>query len=169
MKVKVHKKSRALRSIRNVAISTLVIAMLLVGAAVGYTWYMSRDVKNKQEAKVEEPLKKTSKEDVRHLSIDPNAVVGVSVQMATSVVAPGENASVTVRTNPQARCTISISYDQTKAVDSGLAPKVADDYGMVTWSWTVDPNATIGTWPAKILCSNDSKSGANSAKIQVKK
>jgi hypothetical protein len=43
------------------------------------------------------------------------------------------------------------------STDSGLAQKNADEYGLLSWTWTVEPTVPLGKWPVKISCAYDGK------------
>lgn len=101
--------------------------------------------------------------------VDPRAPVGVSIQTLSSPVTPGSNAMVTIKTKPGATCTIALSYGSVKAKDSGLTPIKADEFGVVTWSWTVDPTAPVGKWPVDFRCADATKSGVVGGTLEVVK
>lgn len=144
-------QSRALKLIRNAAISMLVLLILVVGAGIAYTWYMGQsDVEN--TSAVADPVEYQPVKVVKPVKPAANAKVGASVQALTSPVKPGDNASLTVKSTPGATCAISVMYDKTLSTDSGLKPKLADDFGIVDWTWTVEPSAPLGTWPVKVTC-----------------
>ncbi len=133
----------------------MILAVVLVSAGVIYTWYNG---KYGEQPKVVSVMKKpaTSKGPTKP---SPVSKVNASVQTITSPIAPGENASITVRTNADAKCTIKVEYDKIAAKDSGLVPKTADEFGMVTWAWTVPVAAPIGKWPVTVTCANLKNSG----------
>lgn len=115
--------------LRNMIISFAVLLVLFVGGGVAYTWYMGQS-SVEASAVVEPVLPKPRVTTPTKHTQSANARVSASVQSMTSSVAPGSNASITVRTNPDAKCTISVIYDKTASVDSGLTPKTADEYGI---------------------------------------
>jgi hypothetical protein len=153
----IHKK-RILKFIRNVAISIVVLAAMIVGIGVVYTWLTG---KNKVPAAVTTVDTSTASNATLPPPVQPaaNAQEGVSIQSLTSPVAPGDNASVIAQTNAGSWCTISVTYGTTKSTDSGLKAKTADAYGSVTWAWTVESSVPVGKWPATITCTRNSKSG----------
>lgn len=147
--------SPILRITRNVFVATFMLGGLLVGAAAAFTWYNGAyGEQPKVTATIRKPVK--SKAPVQH---SPTARVGASIQMLSSPVSPGENATMTVRTNTMANCTIKVEYNNKPAVDSGLVPKKSDEYGMVTWGWTVPAGTPLGKWPVTVLCANQKNSG----------
>lgn len=89
----------------------------------------------------------------------PDAVVGVAVQMITSPLVPGSNAMINIKTNNDAKCKITVVYNKVPSTDSGLSDKVADEFGVVSWTWTVEPTAPLGSWPVTVTCANEKKSG----------
>lgn len=158
--------SPLLRLLRNTIIAVLVLIVLFVGAGLAYTWYMGRQ----EPPKKVEAVPAVTKPHVNTPSQpSPTAKVSASVQSFTSPVAPGENTSLTVRTNPKASCKITVEYNKVPSKDSGLVQKTADEFGMVTWTWTVDSTAPDGKWPAKVTCANAKNSAMVQADLMVKK
>jgi hypothetical protein len=68
---------------------------------------------------------------------------------------------------PGSKCTISVAYSDVPSKDSGLTPRTADNYGVVTWAWTVEPAAAVGTWPVKVTCALGTKSAFVQGDLQV--
>ena len=155
------------RTVRNIVITAGILLVVLVAGGVAYVFYSGRNV----------PEQKVPKIDVSNLPAplpkptppSPNASPGVAVEVLTSPVARGSNASITIRSLATSRCIIEVSYNDVPVKDSGLAPKIADDYGTATWSWTVDKTAPIGNWPVKVTCTYNGKSGLVIGKLQVAK
>ncbi len=80
----------------------------------------------------------------------------------------GSNASIYVRTNPKSKCAIFVQYSNgAQSHDSGLAPKTADAYGSVAWSWTVNGPASLGDGSATITCLYHARSGVVKADVKV--
>ncbi len=158
----------ALRRARNIAIGAIALLVLLVAAGIGYTWYMGQNASTNPQAfaTLEEVDVKQTPEPVK---ADPTAKVGASIQMLTSPVTPGSNASVMIRTNPLATCVISVEYDKVPSKDSGLIQKTADEYGMVEWAWTVEQSAPLGTWPVTMTCANQKNSAMVRGDLEVVK
>lgn len=154
-------KARALKMLRNVSISFLALLIVLVGGGVAYTWYVGEHpVQNSGAVALPAPAVKPY--TVTPRKQDPNAVVSASVQTITSPIAAGSNASIMIKTNANAKCTIAVEYNKIASKDSGLVPKVADNFGLVEWTWTVESTAPLGSWPVKINCAN----AKNSAMVQ---
>ncbi len=152
---KVSKKSRLFRFLRNVIISFVVLLILLIMAGVAYTWYMGQ---NDKDIPVTAPIKTTTPTIAKPTMPGPNAKEGASVQTITSPVAPGENSSISVKTNPESVCKIKVEYNKVASTDSGLVAKTADEYGIVSWSWTVGPATPVGKWPVTVTCVWNNKS-----------
>lgn len=142
-------KKRIVRSIRNVAISVGVLIVLLVAAGGIYTWIIGQ---NSVPNKVATTADSTPVPAIKHVDPAPNVQESASVQSLTSPVAPGDNASVIIKTNPGSWCTITVVYDKTASTDSGLTGKTSDDFGSVSWTWTVDTTAPVGKWPVTVTC-----------------
>lgn len=162
---------QALRSvgkvIRNIFISMGVLLVLFVGGGVAYTWYVGQD-ETENTAAIAKPVEATISAPQRaHIKPAANAPVSASVQMITSPVMPGENASLTVKSTPEAKCTILVEYDDVKSTDSGLIPKVTDEFGVQSWTWTVEESAPLGTWPVVVECLYNKKTAVVAADLVV--
>lgn len=150
------KKKRALKFVRNTVIGTVIVLILLIGAGAAYTWYMGQTPPPKVE--VEEATQVTQEVPQIRAPAASNSPIGASVQSLSSPVAPGQNVSMIVKTKPSALCSIVVEYNKVASKDSGLIPKKADEFGVVSWTWTVDATAPEGKWPAKVTCELEKKS-----------
>jgi len=160
-------RSRLVLFLRNTVISIAVLLGLLVGGGVAYTWYMGQQPVAPAAVAIQE--EKKSAPAVKPTAPSPTGRVSASVQMLTSPVLPGENASITVRTNALAKCTIKVEYNKVPSTDSGLMQKAADEFGMVTWAWSVPAAAPLGKWPVKVTCANEKNSAMVQGDLVVKK
>lgn len=142
--------SRIMKVTRNVLISVGILLVLFVGGGVAYTWFMGQ---YNNTTPVVTPQIDHDTPSIKHASPAPNAKVGASVQTITSPIMPGSNASIIIKTNPGATCTITVVYDNTPSKDSGLNTKVADDFGVINWTWTVEDSVPFGKWPVTVTCS----------------
>lgn len=154
------------RKLLKVVIIFVVLLIVSVGAFIAYAWLGSNEA---PAATINDPKPKAQlQEQKKPPTVDPNAPVGVSVQSISSPTLPGSNVLLTARTKAGAVCTIIAEYNKVKSTDSGLMEKTADDYGMVTWSWAVDPGAPVGKWPVTVTCIFGEKSGVVVADLEVK-
>lgn len=153
-------------AVRNTIISAVVILIVLIGGGLAYTYFFGPSAED-APAVVTPPPAATPKPLGQPSKPDPNAKVGASVQSLTSPVAQGENASITVRTTPTAKCVISVVYDNVASKDSGLTSKVADEYGIATWTWTVEKTVPAGKWPVKVTCEFNNKSAVVQTDLTV--
>lgn len=135
--------------IRNTAIGVVTLLVLLVGAGVAYTWYMGQQ---KPITTVVESETVTRAPVIKHVTPAENVPQGVSIQTLTTPVAPGSNASVIIKTNPASTCTIKVEYNKIASKDSGLSSKVSDEFGTLTWAWTVESTVPEGKWPVTVTC-----------------
>jgi len=159
------RKAAGLRRSRNIALTIVALLLLLAIGGVAYTYFVGPSDLTEVEETEEES------QDFKQLAkpSEPafDAPVGVSRQALTSPVAPGSNASLTVRTLKDALCTITVEYNEAASEDSGLTPKVADEYGNASWAWTVEPNVPEGEWPIEVECVRNDKSGALVVDLEV--
>lgn len=142
-------KKRIARTIRNVSISIVVLLVVFVGAGIAYTWFMGRTPAAEVTTDTTE---ETPIPTIKHVEQAENVPVSASVQSLTSPVAPGENASIIIKTNPGSWCTISVMYNKIPSTDSGLKGKTADEFGIATWAWTVEASRPTGKWPVTVTC-----------------
>lgn len=148
-----------------ISVSALILLTLIIGAGIGYVWYTGQ---NNQDELAKQTVEAVKPEAViAPVKQADDANVGASVQSLTTPVVPGTNSSITVKTNPEAKCTISVTYNKIPSKDSGLIPKVADEYGVVDWSWTVESTVPIGKWPVKVTCTKGKKSGVTAGDLVV--
>lgn len=158
---------RVSKPIIKTAVSTVVLLVLLLGAGVGYTWYVGQN-SNVNSTAIATPVESKPTTAIKRVKPAANGPVSASVQLLTSPVAPGSNASINVKTNPESKCTISVIYDKTASTDSGLGPKIADDFGVVSWTWTVEASAPQGKWPVKVTCVLGERSAVVQGDLVVK-
>jgi hypothetical protein len=148
----------------------LVLVILFVGSGIAYVLISGRsdnNTKSQQSATA-------AKTDVNYSlpkppKPAPNAPESAAVEALMSPVSAGANTSVTVKTIAGSSCAILVTYNNVPAKDSGLTTKLADDYGNVTWAWTVDKTAPLGTWPVKVTCTYNKKSAVVIGNLQVTK
>jgi hypothetical protein len=154
------------KAVRNAFIGAGVLLVLLVGGGVAYTYFLGPD--GTQPGAVAAPA---AAPEPKFTPSKPaaNAPESAAVQTVTTPVAPGANASVAVKTNAGSTCKISVVYNGVASTDSGLADKKADEYGTVSWAWTVGSTAPIGTWPVNITCSYNGKTAIVRADLVVAK
>lgn len=158
-------KQRIVRLLRNVAISASVMLIMAVVIGVGYVWYSGQQtpaLSQTETAPVKAPLVPPT-----HVKPAANAPESIAIQSLTSPVLAGTNASLAIKTNPGSQCISKVTYGSETSHDSGLGPKTADDYGVVTWVWTVEATVPKGTWPIGVTCSSGKKSAAAQASLQV--
>ncbi len=72
--------------------------------------------------------------------------VDLEIVSVTTPVPAGSNATLVVRTEAGAYCTITVIYKSGPSEAAGLSDKSADGSGKVSWSWKVGARTTPGTW-----------------------
>jgi micrococcal nuclease len=88
------------------------------------------------------------------LVLAAQASASVHAVKFTSRVAPGDDASLTVKVTPTARCTITVTYNTGKSHARGLRPKRG---GTITWTWRVGTRTKPGRWPVVVDCATSGK------------
>lgn len=146
------------KTIRNSLISVLVIVVLFLAAGTIYTLLASQDGSTTTKKAPRTSAQSDASPDIKPPKPAANASVGIALNSLTSPVQAGENATMSIQTTAGATCSISVVYNDVPSRDSGLAAKKADDYGVVTWSWTVGKMTPVGQWPIQTNCARNGKS-----------
>ena len=167
----VSKKDRTLIKLRNLAIAVVLLGVVIFGVGLLIMWLM-QPKKVDQPAATAPAAQKPSMSPSRKFG--PNIPIGSAIQSISSPVAPGDNANVTLRTTEGATCTIKVvNLDQHgneigRVEDSGLADKKVDEFGVVTWTWTMPKGAALATWKADMFCKRDEMSTRSVGEVVVK-
>lgn len=157
------------RSVIWAIVGVALLLGLMVGAGAAYIWYVGKNT-SKDSAAFADPVQIKQAPIAKPTKPAANAPVGVAVHALTTPITPGSNASITVQTTPEVQCVISVEYNKIASTDSGLVVKTADEYGVVTWSWTVEPAVPLGKWPVNVTCTSDAgKSGMVRGELEVVK
>lgn len=146
---------------------TLIVIGGIIAAVI--VWYLG---KTRPAVEAQKPTTTTKVAVTSAPTVDENAPVGVAIQTVTSPITPGSNASISIRTRPKAACSIQVTYSLTGdkdkiSHDGGLIPKNADEYGTVSWTWTVEKGRPIGSWPIEITCAYNTKWGYGKQMLEV--
>lgn len=148
----------------SVVVTSVFVLLLLAGiAGFAYAYYSGQeDYAPKQPiAEKEEPVE-------QKVPVPKKPVpVGVSVQLMSSPITPGSEASISIHTNSFAKCTIEVEYDEVPYTDKNLKEKVADEFGVVSWEWVVDEAVPLGTWPVTVTCRNAKYNGVAIGDLEV--
>jgi hypothetical protein len=160
-------KNNVAKTILKTAIAIVVLIVLIVAAGVGYVWYTGKNSEQTAKPVLKVPI--VSYGLPKPKAPNPKNPESAAIETILSPVAAGANSSVTVKTQPTSKCTIEVSYNNLPSKDSGLVPKTADDYGNITWSWTVDKTAPAGKWPVKVTCAWLGKSAFVQSDLEVTK
>lgn len=159
-----HGRGKGRKRFITTIITTIVLLLVFVGAGLGYTWYMGR-YKPAKIVETSTPVSRNVTPPPK--TVDDNAKVGVSSQTFTDKVVLGKNASISIKTNPLAACSIRVEYNKEASTDSGLVPKKADEYGVASWGWTVEESRPVGKWPVTVTCANAKNSGVLTLDMNV--
>jgi len=145
------------KTVKNGLISIIVLLALTFVGSSAYVYYI--DLHNKPA--VATATVDTSKQlhPIVAVKQDPNAPVGVAIEVISSPIPRGGEALASVKSYPNATCVIKVMYNNVASTETGLESKVADDFGVVSWSWNVSGAVPIGSWPVDITCAHHSKSG----------
>ena len=139
----------------------VVLTVSMVGAGILLMWLMQPKVPD-SPAVVAPVIQKPDITSPRKFG--PNVPIGSAVQSISSPIAPGNNASVTLRTTEGATCSIKVVRLDThgkeleRIEDSGLVDKKVDVFGVATWTWTIPNGTVLGVWQADMFCTRDDMS-----------
>ena len=147
-------KSAIKRFIRNLMIGAGILLIIIVGVGVFYTWYTGQNGTT-DDSETVVPAKTTDTNVISPTQPAENVRESAAVQSISSPIVPGSNASISIKTNPYSECTIVVLYNEVASTDTGLVLKTADDWGTVSWSWTVEPTVPLGKWPVNITCTHN--------------
>lgn len=154
------------KKVRNISISIGILLVLIIGAGVAYSWFSGQN-DTRTFATKPQAVKKTG--TVKHVQLAANAPSSASVQNITSPVKPGDNASISIKSNPGSICSITVTYNGVPSKDSGLADRTTDEFGVTTWAWTVEPTVPEGSWPVTVTCIYNGKSAVVVGQLVVSK
>lgn len=134
--------------------SCLLLTGVLVAAGFAYAWYSGSLVAPDTLSQVEYKPAQITKQPTQK-----NQRVNVILSNATSPIAAGEMASLSVRTNNDAVCQVEAMVNNQKIEVPKLTPSAADEYGIATWKWEIAKTTQPGTWQMTVTCSNEQFSG----------
>jgi predicted nucleic acid-binding Zn ribbon protein len=158
---------RTSKVLRKTIISSIALVILFAGAGFGYTYYIdkqnstalksSTNAADQQQGQTITPSKPS-----------PNAPEDASLEVLTTPIARSQTDMVSIKTQAYSTCSIGVTYlGGLIAHDPGLTPKTADDFGSVSWNWTISPTAPIGQGSVKITCNFYKKSAMVEGNFQV--
>lgn len=155
------------KTILKTTISVIILIILSVAGGIAYVYFTNQSNTDNSPKAVDTTTE--SSKELKPTPPRPDAVEQAAIESLISPVKAGENSSITVKTNAGSKCTISIKYKDVASTDSGLIPKTADAWGNVSWSWTVDASAPVGTWPVKVMCYYHTRSAMVIGDLKVAK
>jgi hypothetical protein len=156
------------RTIKNIALSMIALAVVFAGVGVVYVLYTGQSSSDAKAAPLP-PSPPPGAAIPKPHKPGANTPESAGIQSLFTPVKIGQNTSMAVRTLPNSVCTISFIYINTPSKDSGLVQKNADDYGNVTWAWTISGDVPVGKWPAKVTCTYNKKSAVVIGDVEVTK
>lgn len=164
-KVSLYGRKMRRKRLRRTIITIIILVALLFGLGFVYTWYVGRQpLDDKANQPAPQPVVQ-KRPTVRE--VNENAQVGIVQQTLTTPIKPPANIEFSVKTNNGAACQIRVTYDKTESKDSGLVPKIADDFGVVVWTWSVPLGTPVGKWPLDVTCANQTHSAYYRGELEV--
>lgn len=164
------RRARVIKTIRTTSLWIGALLLLALGGGAAYTWYMGQQPLP-QAIAVSSPADEVTEpvSAAKHMNPDPKAKVSAAIEMLTSPITPGMNATVNIKTNANADCAVLVTYNKVASKDSGLTPKTADEFGIISWTWTVESTVPYGTWPVKVTCTVNKQSAVVQGDLMVAK
>lgn len=150
--------------IRNTLISAFILLVLIIAAGVIYIYESDQQPVKSTPAR---PATASSYKPIKAVKPAANAPEGVALDSLTSPVAVGSEASMDITTNPGSKCTIVLMVKNVPSPSLVLKPQIADVYGSVSWNWTVTQTEPLGTWPLKVTCVYNKRSGVFESNLTV--
>lgn len=160
----IHERQRRKRTVRRVVVAVFFLLIGLVVGGIIYVWYMGQHPGGQTTQKIDT---KSTAPTIRTYTLPEDAPVGIVQQSFSGSATPGSNAALSIKTNPGAACQITVKVNNTPLPDTGLVPKIADEFGIVNWSWTIPLNVLPGKWPVEITCANAKKSAYHKVDLEV--
>jgi len=92
---------------------------------------------------------------------DARTIILTTQPTTIQLVAVTENvqrlsqATITVRGQPDTLHEITVMFATGPSRAQGLEPAYSDDYGYVSWTWTIGSSTTFGAWPITVTQANE--------------
>lgn len=146
------------RRMRNLTISAVTLAVLLLAGGTYYTWYIGKRVTPKLPVASVDTVAEAKPVTPRQPAKD--AQESVAEMSFSNPIQRGDTVSLYIQTLPQSICTISVVYGTTPDTQPALKPATADSFGTASWTWATPPAALDGDWPIMLSCTRDGKNAA---------
>ena len=95
------------------------------------------------------------------------ASLSVRITALRTPVVRGSKAAATVKTSPNAYCSISIVNQGVRSHATGLGSRYANANGKVRWSWTVPKATPTGKSRVAVTCQSGSRKGRDTRSLKV--
>lgn len=96
----------------------------------------------------------------RENKVEEEESLSVSILSITSPASPGGTPVIVfARTEPGAICEIEVGYDGGENEATALIPKQAQENGLVSWTWSIDPSTPFGKYPVTVTAKKSDGSG----------
>jgi competence protein ComEC len=91
----------------------------------------------------------------------------LDIVSVSSPVKKGSQASLAIKTSPNASCKIEVFYKNGPSKAKGLADKTAGSDGGVIWNWTVGKSTSSGKWKITVTSSLNGKTISKETYFEV--
>lgn len=161
---KARQRKKRIIFIRRLLGGGLIVGLLMVGSGLAFAWYQAQ---SNPITVTQTPASKKTLPAATVREFADDTPVGVSIQSLSAPLRAGQNASLTIKTLPTAACSVKVTYKDQESKDAGLIPKNADDFGAVTWTWTVEVSRPSGKWPVEVMCAHGKMSGYVKTELEI--
>lgn len=151
------------------AVSAGISLVVLVAAGAAYIYFTGGNTE--RQVQVPKP-DVVANSPVKPPKESPDAPASAVIEEISSPVKPGAEASVSVQTNVKAKCSIQVAYAESGVTKlysdaAGLEPKIADDFGSVSWSWKTKGLTNLNKRTVVITCSYHKKTAVVQGEVDV--
>ncbi|HET7629849.1 MAG TPA: hypothetical protein VFK03_00580 [Candidatus Saccharimonadales bacterium] len=168
---------RSVRPILKTIGMALALLLMLTSAAVTYTYMSGRDSEEELASKSTATTapKPTPPPSVKAPVVNPKTKAFAVIEMLDSAVKSGQPVTMTIHTNPHAKCSLEVDYrpkdgsaSKLQARDAGLKDQTADEFGLVEWDWRFSSGLPTGNWRATATCAIKDQSAVVFGDITLK-
>ncbi len=96
-----------------------------------------------------------------------NPPLALSIKSLTSPVLQGNKATLVVKTDPGARCSLSVKLPAGQTPPSNLTDKTAGKNGEVSWTWTVAKTLPAGSYAIQVSAAYEGKTASQNTNLVV--
>ncbi|HET9174068.1 MAG TPA: hypothetical protein VFN56_02165 [Candidatus Saccharimonadales bacterium] len=155
------------RRVRNLTVSTVSLAVLLVGAGIFYTWYTDKHATAFKPVVSAAAAVPAVNQPITPRLPAKGAQESVAEISFSTPIQRGDTASLYIQTLPLSVCTIAVTYGSVLDKQPALNTATADSFGSVGWNWSPPNDVPAGDWPITITCAYGGKTAVLMEKLSI--